>query len=53
LSWFQALSLYKMAAATALIVKHKLRDPQGQSRAAELAPRIPVMLERARALLGA
>jgi aminoglycoside phosphotransferase (APT) family kinase protein len=51
LDWFRALALYKMAAAVALIAKHDRRKPGGGEKAESLAPRIPLMLERARATL--
>jgi len=43
--WFTALTLFKMGAVTALIVKHKRRvaDPTAEA----LVPRIPVMIDRA------
>jgi aminoglycoside phosphotransferase (APT) family kinase protein len=52
INWFTALVLFKMAAVLALIVKnHRKRgDPHGY--AAQVVPQIPIMVDRATAMLG-
>lgn len=51
LPWFRALVLFKLASASALIAKHKRRAGDADGVGARSARQIPIMLERAHALL--
>jgi aminoglycoside phosphotransferase (APT) family kinase protein len=50
--WFMALACFKSAATWALIVKHNRRRSTPQPELEAMAPLLPGLLERSRALLG-
>jgi aminoglycoside phosphotransferase (APT) family kinase protein len=52
LDWFRALASFKSAATWSLIVKHNRRRPTPDPDYEAIAPQLPTLLERARALAG-
>lgn len=52
LGWFEAHTLFKAAAVTALIVKHNRKRAIDDDFTDRAAKHIPVMIDRARAMLG-